>query len=243
MAAITQLDTSIPVVAASGWDYGAEAVQDALKSRGYYAVVVPQVSAHRLKVTLKKSGGGTFDDEKAKNDIVNAAGAFGTHLAAFKEWVVQTAAAGKEVAGDLSPSGVGETAADYWKDKKEQADKEGWFKALGIPGWVPWAVGGIAGLYVLNSLVSAKKAFIGGTPSLGAGRRGPPSCSSVHVDTWEERDRLHIHATTANGQKTVAEWWDDDARQMFEDGFFRRQPRLKESVLDYLESMGQCRRT
>lgn len=56
------------------------------------------------------------------------------------------------------------------------------------------------------------------------------------VDTWEERDRLHIHLTGTDG--TDVSWWDDDARQMFEDGFFQRQPRLEESVIEYAREMG-----
>lgn len=67
------------------------------------------------------------------------------------------------------------------------------------------------------------------------------------VTVWEERDRLHIHVVKADGT-TVAEWWDDDARQMFEDGFFKSGVRsighlresdavLTESVLTYCREM------
>lgn len=56
------------------------------------------------------------------------------------------------------------------------------------------------------------------------------------VDVWEERDRLSI-VVYDRDDKTVAEWWDDDARQMFEDGFFERR-NLESSVLKYLQDMG-----
>jgi hypothetical protein len=60
---------------------------------------------------------------------------------------------------------------------------------------------------------------------------------SLSVDVWEERDRLHIHVTDEKGN-TVAEWWDDEAREMFEDGFFIRGKRLVASVLTYIEEIG-----
>lgn len=59
------------------------------------------------------------------------------------------------------------------------------------------------------------------------------------VHTWFERDRANIWVEDANG-RNVAEWWDEDLMQMFEDGFFddRHGRKLGESVLDYLVSMG-----
>lgn len=66
-----------------------------------------------------------------------------------------------------------------------------------------------------------------------------PTRGEVEVAVWEERDRLHIHIRDKKTQqKTIAEWWDDDARQMFEDGFFKRGRDLERSVLDYAEEMG-----
>ncbi|MGH9317729.1 MAG: hypothetical protein ACRD1P_11570 [Thermoanaerobaculia bacterium] len=63
--------------------------------------------------------------------------------------------------------------------------------------------------------------------------------SEVDVAVWEERDRLHIHIRDKKTQqRTIAEWWDDDARQMFEDGFFKSGRDLERSVLDYAEEMG-----
>lgn len=59
--------------------------------------------------------------------------------------------------------------------------------------------------------------------------------ADINVDVWEERDRLSI--ILYMGDETVAEWWDDDARQMIEDGFFKSGPRLKHSVIRYAEEM------
>ena len=65
------------------------------------------------------------------------------------------------------------------------------------------------------------------------------SRAEVDVDVWEERDRLSIVIKDKKtGQRTIAEWWDDDARQMFEDGFFKRGVELKRSVIAYAEEMG-----
>lgn len=75
-----------------------------------------------------------------------------------------------------------------------------------------------------------------------------PSRDDVSVDSWVERDRIGIWVTERKTDKVVAEWWDDDARQMFEDGFFKpatftRSGELGgaqfiDSVLDYLEDVG-----
>lgn len=67
---------------------------------------------------------------------------------------------------------------------------------------------------------------------------GSAPVARYEVNVWEERDRLSIVVSDEfNGGKTVAEWWDDDARQMFEDGFFTRG-NIGESVMEYLASVG-----
>ena len=79
-----------------------------------------------------------------------------------------------------------------------------------------------------------------------------PTRSQVKVTVWEERDRLHIGIVDkATEQISYADWWDDDARQMFEDGFFEGaiprdwsptnnawEQKFKNSVLRYAEDMG-----
>ncbi len=64
-----------------------------------------------------------------------------------------------------------------------------------------------------------------------------PPARTLTVDVWEERDRLHVRVSADEGQTDVADWWDDDARQMFEDGFFDRR-NLAASVLEYCASVG-----
>ena len=59
----------------------------------------------------------------------------------------------------------------------------------------------------------------------------------VIVTTWEERNRLHIAIEDVENDDILAEWWDDDARQMFEDGFFSSKD-LEGSVIDYAAQMG-----
>jgi hypothetical protein len=61
-----------------------------------------------------------------------------------------------------------------------------------------------------------------------------------HVDVWQERDRTSIVLFDAD-DVVVAEWWDDDAQQMFEDGFFvsnKGARRLEQSVIEYAREMG-----
>ena len=68
-----------------------------------------------------------------------------------------------------------------------------------------------------------------------------PTVMQVEVSVWEERDRLHIHLFQGDKNTTIAEWWDDDAREMFEDGFFKSGKNLKASVLEYALSVGLIR--
>ncbi|MDD4987239.1 MAG: DUF192 domain-containing protein [Dehalococcoidales bacterium] len=75
-----------------------------------------------------------------------------------------------------------------------------------------------------------------------------PTRHDVTVEAWQERDRLGIWLTDNRTGKTIAEWWDEDAREMFEQGFFKpgvpqrttEKPSraFVDSVLDYAESVG-----
>ena len=74
-----------------------------------------------------------------------------------------------------------------------------------------------------------------------------PDLDDVILNTWEERDRLHVALYLRKGEddqgELVAEWWDGDCHQMFEDGFLKRSGRpgklsdndveLARSALDY----------
>lgn len=64
------------------------------------------------------------------------------------------------------------------------------------------------------------------------------SAGEVKVVVWEERDRLHICIQEVDTAECLAEWWDDDARSMFEDGFFASGRGFKASVIDYAVKMG-----
>lgn len=70
--------------------------------------------------------------------------------------------------------------------------------------------------------------------------------SDFRVSLWQERDRIHVslkklEPRVAGGgfqmELEVADWWDDDARQMFEDGFFTAG-NLERSVVDYAIDAG-----
>jgi len=74
-----------------------------------------------------------------------------------------------------------------------------------------------------------------------------PTRDDVKVDSSQERDRVGIWITDNRTDKTIAEWWDDDAGQMFDDGFFKpgvwehgeiSGDAFVESVLDYAEYIG-----
>jgi hypothetical protein len=64
---------------------------------------------------------------------------------------------------------------------------------------------------------------------------------NTRIDTWEERDRLWIALRRKSNDDILFEWWDEDAAEMFEDGYF--EPRdMHGSVLRYLWDMGIARR-
>jgi len=75
-------------------------------------------------------------------------------------------------------------------------------------------------------------------PGSSGNPKPKPTRDDVRVEVWEERDRLHIGIQDKETGDYYASWWDDDARQMFDDGFFKLRPSLEESVLDYAEEMG-----
>ena len=70
--------------------------------------------------------------------------------------------------------------------------------------------------------------------------KGVPKEDDVRVEVWDERDRLHIGIQDKKTGKYVVSWWDADARQMFDDGFFERR-RLEASVLEYAKEHGLIR--
>lgn len=69
-------------------------------------------------------------------------------------------------------------------------------------------------------------------------RHPAPRLNDVTVGIHEERGDLDIYVTDTRNDRTVAEWHDDEARDMIEDGFFQRGGRLRASVLDYCVEHG-----
>ncbi len=123
------------------------------------------------------------------------------------------------------------------------------------PSWVT-LVYGVAGMLLMGAIVAAlvkgiaakqsepekKPAFL---PHTTPARK--PTRAGVSVHSWEERDRLGIWITDTRSDRVLAEWWDDDARQLFEDGFFKpgttRNQEIsgkafEDSVLGYAEHIG-----
>lgn len=77
----------------------------------------------------------------------------------------------------------------------------------------------------------------------------PPTRDQVRVEVLEERDNLEISIVDKESGNVYAHWSDDDARQMFEEGFFKpgivhhqlsqsAGANLTDSVLEYAEDMG-----
>ena len=63
----------------------------------------------------------------------------------------------------------------------------------------------------------------------------PKYVPPYRVDVWEERDRLIITVYDKN-DKEVASWVDEEAREMFVDGFFNSRD-VEGSVLEYLKNV------
>lgn len=67
--------------------------------------------------------------------------------------------------------------------------------------------------------------------------------SKPWVMIWEERGDIAITLflgtpDDATGSIEIAQWRDDDARQMVEDGFFKSGRQLEQSVIEYGQEMG-----
>jgi len=85
-------------------------------------------------------------------------------------------------------------------------------------------------------------------PYLPQNKKHKPTRRDVEIGTWAERDRIGIWITDKRTGKSIAEWWDEDAEEMFEQGFFKpgvpqrttEKPSREfvDSVLDYAESIG-----
>ena len=112
-------------------------------------------------------------------------------------------------------------------------------------------VGGMLKMYSRTALGKPKSKPVFPVPrgerTLPQTKKDKPTRDDIDIGSWEERDRLGIWLTDKHTNKTIAEWWDEDAREMFDQGFFkpghvRHQTitgrAFEESVLDYAESVG-----
>ena len=102
---------------------------------------------------------------------------------------------------------------------------------------------------LVGGLVPASSSSLAFLPETKTRRwKRKPTRDDVEVDTFQERDRLGIWITDKRTDRTIAEWWDDDAREMFEQGFFKpgvpqhswEKPSREfvDSVLSYAEEVG-----
>ncbi len=78
-------------------------------------------------------------------------------------------------------------------------------------------------------------------------KAGKPTRNDVEVHSWVERDRLLIWLEDKRTGDIIAEWRDEEAVEMFDQGWFERGDirhqsisgrEFEESVLDYAESVG-----
>ncbi|MDY6918046.1 MAG: DUF192 domain-containing protein, partial [Chloroflexota bacterium] len=134
---------------------------------------------------------------------------------------------------------------------------------VAMPDWTSMMVSFLGFVVMASFMVAVVRSFIEGMleapgekPALGRGgerllpqtkSRRRPTRADVRVEVWDERDRLHIGIQDKRTDDYIASWWDDEAWQMFEDGFFKRRLPgrlserdrvLVESVLAYAEEVG-----
>lgn len=99
---ITSLTVQIPVVAYSGDDYGAEAIQDKLLAAGWRATVIPRTDAYKIEVrNLHLDGSKPYDSDVGAKAIQTAASSLGVRLKAIVDWVTVTVTKVADVAGDV----------------------------------------------------------------------------------------------------------------------------------------------
>jgi hypothetical protein len=64
-----------------------------------------------------------------------------------------------------------------------------------------------------------------------------PSVQRYEVHNWIERDRIGIWVDDTESGEVIFQVWDDEARQLFDDGFLKTGKMLEESVLEYLKEI------
>lgn len=178
MALVARYEALIPVASRVLDDRGAEAVQDRLKAKGYYAVVIPREGGKKLLVTLQGAlppGGEqrpAFEDGKAAQDIQAVSNSLGVRLAAATAWFVEVVKAGVFIGSGAAVVDVGRTAIQGAKEAavtfKQRVDacnaRGGWFcalEAVGVPKWVPPVAIGVVALLVFGQVAQIKRSFFG----------------------------------------------------------------------------------
>lgn len=183
---VKQAVFTAPVLAYSGVDLGAEAIQKALTDSVWTVSVIPQLGEAstsawsnfksgvtgntqyrypnaKLQVTMKRRDGIGFDPDVAQTLLANAASSYGTKLAAFTEWLITVQEAASNTVRDLTPTEVMDTAGSYWMKKKDEIGRIGLGPAFGLPGWffpVVSITGGGLALYLASGrAIQLKKTF------------------------------------------------------------------------------------
>lgn len=64
------------------------------------------------------------------------------------------------------------------------------------------------------------------------------TAGEVAIVTWSERDRSMVAIQDRATEAYLVEWWDEDAEQLFEDGFFKRGRGFERSVVEYADHLG-----
>jgi len=140
------------------------------------------------------------------------------------------------------------TGYNFWAQEIKGSDKEV-RQFLGPYSSEKWEEAVLDYLENKGIIMSEKR---GPVPPVNPGVTNPtkpkPTRENVDVVTWSERDRLHIGIQDKETGDYYADWWDDEARQMFEDGFFKpgvpqyswEKPgrEFVDSVLQYAEDIG-----
>ena len=110
-----------------------------------------------------------------------------------------------------------------------------------IPGWAKGlavatgalAVAGLVAVFVVPKIQAARALPLGGK-GRGCVRA---DLSNTALSVWEERDRLHVGLVRKSDEQDIFDAWDDDARELFEDGFLDNR-RLHESAYEYAKHIG-----
>ncbi len=53
----------------------------------------------------------------------------------------------------------------------------------------------------------------------------------TEIRVWQERDRFHVQLVDKRTDKTLIEWWDEDAQEAIDDGFLD----AREAIMGNLE--------